>query len=99
VLGDEGQARTLGGGKIWSAMKPSAELAAASDGGATYVAEKLVKFSKAAACPIELHVRHRRRPRRGLCRLAGRREPHAFRRLLSLAQALRTIADALAPAS
>jgi hypothetical protein len=34
-------ARNLGGVKIWSAMKRSAELASAPDGGAWYVAQRL----------------------------------------------------------
>jgi hypothetical protein len=55
-LAVEALARTLGGGKIWSAMKRSAELAAASDGGATYVAERLLKFCQAPPCPVELHA-------------------------------------------
>jgi hypothetical protein len=49
-------ARTLGGSKIWSAMKRSAELAADSDGGATYVAARLMKFCQTPPCPVELHA-------------------------------------------
>jgi Caspase domain/N-acetylmuramoyl-L-alanine amidase len=52
----EGIARTLGGAKIWSAMKRSAALAADRNGGATHVAEKLVKFLQAPPCPVELHA-------------------------------------------
>jgi hypothetical protein len=37
-------ARTLGGEKIWSAMKQNAERASAGDGGANYVAQKLKAF-------------------------------------------------------
>ncbi|HVQ74876.1 MAG TPA: caspase family protein [Candidatus Binatia bacterium] len=55
-LAVEAIARTLGGGKIWSAMKRSAELAAADDGGATYVAERLRTFCQAPPCPVELHA-------------------------------------------
>lgn len=49
-------ARTLGGDKIWSAMKRSAELAAARDGGATYVAQKLLKFCQSRPGDVELHA-------------------------------------------
>jgi hypothetical protein len=48
----EATARALGGGKIWSAMKRSAELASALDGGARYVAQKLGGF-----CRKHPHVR------------------------------------------
>ena len=40
-------ARKLGGAKIWSAMKRSAELAVAPDGAARYVAQKLRDFTHA----------------------------------------------------
>jgi hypothetical protein len=55
-LAVEAIARTLGGGKIWSAMKRSAEQAAGADGGATYVAGKLLAFCQAAPGPVELHA-------------------------------------------
>lgn len=55
-LAVEAAARTLGGGKIWSAMKRSAELASESDGGATYVAQKLQRFCAARGNQVELHA-------------------------------------------
>ncbi len=48
-------ARTLGGGKIWAAMKRSAELAAQKDGGAAYVAKKLRAFTTSRP-DVELHA-------------------------------------------
>lgn len=55
-LAVETVARTLGGDKIWSAMKRSAEFAAAADGGATYVARKLQQFCQSRAGDVELHA-------------------------------------------
>jgi hypothetical protein len=52
----EALARALGGVKIWSAMKRSAELAVADDGGASYVAEKLAVFCAAHVGEVELHA-------------------------------------------
>src|SRR5262245_17692000 len=52
----ERTARLLGGGKIWLAMKRSAELAAGPDGGATYVAKKLQKFCASHPGQVELHA-------------------------------------------
>ena len=52
----ETAARTLGGGKIWSAMKRSAELASAPQGGATYVARKLLKFCELRPGQVQLHA-------------------------------------------
>lgn len=52
----EAFARTFGGVKIWSAMKRSAELAVADDGGASYVAQKLAAFCAAHSGEIELHA-------------------------------------------
>jgi hypothetical protein len=52
----EGSARVLGGGKIWLAMKRSAELAADDAGGATYVARKLQKFCARHPGEVELHA-------------------------------------------
>ena len=43
----EAAARGGGVGKIWGAMKRSAELAAGQDGGARYVAKKLAEFCRA----------------------------------------------------
>jgi hypothetical protein len=55
-LAVEAAARTLGGGKIWAAMKRSAELASAPQGGATYVARKLIKLCESRPGQIELHA-------------------------------------------
>jgi len=52
----EAFARAFGGVKIWSAMKRSAELAVAEDGGASYVAKKLADFCTAHAGEVELHA-------------------------------------------
>ena len=52
----ERTARLLGGGKIWSAMKRSAERAVANDGGARHVAERLKAFCDAHGDAIELHA-------------------------------------------
>jgi hypothetical protein len=52
----EQTARILGGGKVWSAMKRSAELAAGNDGGARYVAQRLRAFCDAHADRIDLHA-------------------------------------------
>ena len=50
-------ARALGGAKIWSGMKFSAERASARGGGAAHVANRLGKFSKDnAGAKIELHA-------------------------------------------
>lgn len=50
-------ARALGGAKIWSGMKFSAERASAPGGGAAYVAKRLGQFSQAnAAARIEIHA-------------------------------------------
>ena len=49
-------ARLLGGAKIWSAMKRSAELASGADGGAAYVAGRLAEFCKAHKDQVELHA-------------------------------------------
>lgn len=46
-LAVEAAARGGGVGKIWGAMKRSAELAAGPDGGARYVAKKLAEFCRA----------------------------------------------------
>jgi len=55
-LAVEAVARTLGGDKIWSAMQRSAELASGRDGGASYVAQKLLKFSQSCPSALELHA-------------------------------------------
>jgi hypothetical protein len=52
----EATARLLGGDKIWLAMKRSAELASAPDGGATYVARRLEKFCASHPGEVELHA-------------------------------------------
>jgi hypothetical protein len=52
----ETTARVLGGGKIWGAMKRSAELASRDDGGAAYTAGKLAAFCAAAGGAVELHA-------------------------------------------
>ncbi|MFN2355642.1 MAG: caspase family protein [Desulfopila sp.] len=52
----EALARTLGGAKIWSAMKESARLASEENGGATYTAKKLAAFCKNHPGEIELHA-------------------------------------------
>lgn len=50
-------ARRLGGDKIWAAMKRSAELASARDGGARYVAQRLRAFlQQAGAGAVRLHA-------------------------------------------
>lgn len=49
-------ARTLGGTKIWSAMKESARLASDDNGGATYTAKKLAAFCQMHPDEIELHA-------------------------------------------
>ena len=51
----ESAARTLGGEKVWSAMKRSAELASWNDGGAAYVAHKLAAFCGANHGDVEVH--------------------------------------------
>ncbi len=53
--------RTVGGGKIWSGMKRSAELAVAEGGGARFVATRLKEFcdrhaAEVAAGKLELHA-------------------------------------------
>jgi hypothetical protein len=55
-LGVERTARLLGGGKIWSAMKRSAERAVETDGGARFVAERLKAFCDAHGGAVELHA-------------------------------------------
>ncbi len=50
----EAAARKLGGEKIWSGMKRSAELASNDDGGARYVADKLKQFCDAHHGEVEL---------------------------------------------
>jgi hypothetical protein len=55
-VGVERTARILGGGKIWSAMKRSAERAVETDGGARFVAERLKAFCDAHGGAIELHA-------------------------------------------
>lgn len=52
----EALARKLGGVKIWSGMKRSAELASGENGGARYVAEKLKAFCDANPEMLELHA-------------------------------------------
>jgi hypothetical protein len=50
-------ARALGGDKIWSGMKFSAERASAAGGGAAYIATRLGKFlTEHAGAAIELHA-------------------------------------------
>ena len=49
-------ARTLGGAKIWSAMKESGRLASDDDGGATYTAKKMAAFCQKHQGEIELHA-------------------------------------------
>lgn len=49
-------ARTLGGAKIWSAMKESARLASDDEGGATYTAKKIAEFCQKHSGEIELHA-------------------------------------------
>ncbi len=49
-------ARTLGGAKIWSAMKESARLASDDEGGATYTAKKIAALCKKHPGDIELHA-------------------------------------------
>src|SRR5207253_1793879 len=52
----EAAARILGGVKIWSGMKRSAELSSADDGGARYVADKLKQFCDAHQGEIKLYA-------------------------------------------
>lgn len=49
-------ARTLGGAKIWSAMKESSRLASVDSGGATYTAKKMAAFCQKHQDDIELHA-------------------------------------------
>ncbi len=49
-------ARTLGGAKIWSAMKESGRLASDDSGGATYTAKKMAAFCQKHQGEIELHA-------------------------------------------
>jgi hypothetical protein len=49
-------ARTLGGAKIWSAMKESSRLASADSGGATYTAKKMAAFCQKHQGDIELYA-------------------------------------------
>ena len=51
----EAGARGLGGVKIWSAMKTNAAMCSAANGGATYVAQQLVKFCRGTNTPVEVH--------------------------------------------
>ena len=48
--------RTLGGDKIWSGMKRSAELAGRAGGGAHYVAEKLPGIVARHGASLEIHL-------------------------------------------
>ena len=52
----EALARSLGGVKIWGAMKESARLASADDGGAAYTAGKLAQFCQRHPGAVELHA-------------------------------------------
>jgi hypothetical protein len=52
----ETAARTLGGVKIWSGMKVSAERASDANGGARYAARKLKAFCDAHKDRVELHA-------------------------------------------
>lgn len=52
----ETAARALGGVKIWSGMKVSAELASDAQGGARYAAQKLKAFCDAYPDRVELHA-------------------------------------------
>ncbi|MEO8494929.1 MAG: caspase family protein, partial [Planctomycetota bacterium] len=49
-------AQQLGGVKVWSGMKRSAELAVDADGGARYVAERLAKFCQQHGDDVELYA-------------------------------------------
>ena len=49
-------ARTIGGVKIWSGMKVSAERASDTNGGARYAARKLKEFCEAHKDRVELHA-------------------------------------------
>ena len=52
----EAFARTLGGTKIWSAMKESGRRASDDNGGATYTAKRLAAFCQKHPGAIELHA-------------------------------------------
>lgn len=52
----EAMARTLGGVKIWGAMKESARLASEDGGGADYVAQKLAEFCGRHPGMVQLHA-------------------------------------------
>jgi hypothetical protein len=52
----EAGVRGLGGVKVWSAMKTNAALCSAANGGATYVAQQLVKFCRGTNTPVEVHT-------------------------------------------
>lgn len=52
----EAGARGLGGVKVWSAMKTNAAMCSSAGGGATYVAQQLVKFCRGTNTPVEVHA-------------------------------------------
>ena len=52
----EAGARGLGGVKVWSAMKTNAAMCSAANGGATYVAQQVVKFCRGTNTPVEVHA-------------------------------------------
>lgn len=52
----EALARTLGGAKIWSAMKESSRLASVDSGGATYTAKKVAAFCQKHQGNVELYA-------------------------------------------